>query len=603
MRKFLSLQSRLAGQHLIKSQCVPTRPTNRTFVSRTIGNATLLLCDVNGGVKTNGLLIMGCTTSRLGISTSNTTTKDDVYVEDVVCQDGDIKENEMKSFELGDAGKVLLVRQNGKLSAIGSKCTHYGAPLETGALGEGRIRCPWHGACFNIANGDIEDFPGLDSLPCYEVKVENNNVKVRAKKSDLQSNKRVKTMCKMDSGNDEKIVVIGGGPAGATCVETLRQEGFTGKITMICKENYLPYDRVKVSKSMDVDIEKIQLRSDAFYKEHDIEVLKNTEAVSVDTQANSVSLNNGKKLDYTKIFIATGSKAMKANIPGAELGKVVVIRNYDDAKYIRQLLNKEMNVVVLGASFIAMEAASYCVDKVKSVTVIGRDQVPFRQLLGTEIGSAFKTLFEEKGIKFVMNSGMKACIGDGEGNIQQVELVNGDRLEADLCIMGVGGAVNTEFLKNSGIELTKNGSIEVNEFMQSNVQNVYVGGDIAFAPVYSNDNLKSAIGHYPLAHYHGKIAAMNMTGKATPLKAVPFFWTMLFGKGIRYSGHGKYDNILYSGNVQELKFVAYYMKDDRVVAISSCGRDPIVSKYAELRAQGKDLLRNDLGEDLLAWTR
>ena len=84
----------------------------------------------------------------------------DEFVEGIVCRDTDIKENEMKSFDLEDAGKILLVRQNGNLTAVGSKCTHYGAPLVTGALGKGRVRCPWHGACFNITTGDIEDFPG-----------------------------------------------------------------------------------------------------------------------------------------------------------------------------------------------------------------------------------------------------------------------------------------------------------------------------------------------------------------------------------------------------------------------------------------------------------
>lgn len=91
------------------------------------------------------------------------------YVEGVVCKQEDINENEMKLLPLGDDGKILLVKQKGELHAIGTKCTHYGALLHTGALGEGRVRCPWHGACFNIKTGDIEDYPGLDSLPCYKV--------------------------------------------------------------------------------------------------------------------------------------------------------------------------------------------------------------------------------------------------------------------------------------------------------------------------------------------------------------------------------------------------------------------------------------------------
>lgn len=118
----------------------------------------------------------------------------------------------LKVVELGeDGGKVLLVRQKGKISALGAKCTHYGAPLVSGALGDGRVRCQWHGACFNITTGDIEDFPGLDSLPCYEVTVQNGNVKVRAQKEHLEKNKRVKEFTKRDRGNETTFVVVGGG--------------------------------------------------------------------------------------------------------------------------------------------------------------------------------------------------------------------------------------------------------------------------------------------------------------------------------------------------------------------------------------------------------
>lgn len=101
------------------------------------------------------------------------------YVEAVVCNEKDLKDNEMKVFDIGEDGKVLLVKQKGEFNAIGTKCTHYGAPLVNGALGDGRVRCPWHGACFNIKTGDIEDFPGFDSLPCYQVTVtEKGEVKV-----------------------------------------------------------------------------------------------------------------------------------------------------------------------------------------------------------------------------------------------------------------------------------------------------------------------------------------------------------------------------------------------------------------------------------------
>lgn len=186
------------------------------------------------------------------------------YIEKIVCNDTDLQDNEMKQFAIDDDSKILLVKQNGQLSAIGNKCSHYGALLSTGALGAGRVRCPWHGACFNTSTGDIEDFPGLDSIPAYEVQVlEHGQVRVRARRSDLLANKRIPDMVRRDPNDTRCIVVIGGGPSGGVCVETLRQRGFAGRIVLVCKEDYLPYDRVKV-KGIERVKEWRRIASDSF---------------------------------------------------------------------------------------------------------------------------------------------------------------------------------------------------------------------------------------------------------------------------------------------------------------------------------------------------
>lgn len=445
----------------------------------------------------------------------------------------------------------------------------------------------------------------MDSLPCFQVSVDaSGQVKVRAKRTELETSKFVKPMAKYDSRDSQSIVVIGGGPSGATCVETLRQEGFTGKITLVCKEKCLPYDRVKVSKVMDFDITKAEFRTAEFYQENGIEVLRGIEATGVNTENKTVALSNGNQINYDRLYIATGLRANKLNIPGAELKNVCVLRDYEHSVYTNAQLNPEIEVVVLGASFVALEAANYCLNKVKKVTVIIRDVVPFRALLGAEIGEAVMNLFIEKGINFVVKSGMKKVFGDDDGNVTGVELNDGTNLKANLVIMGVGSSCYTEFLKNTGIKMMDDGSIDVNEYLESSINGIYVGGDIAHAPVWSYDNHKATIGHYPLAQYHGRIAALNMLNKKTEMRAVPYFWTMLFGKGIRYSGHGKYDDILYYGSVKDLKFIAFYLQNDRVIATSSCNMDPYVSKFAEYLSQGKKLYRNDLlADDMLAWAK
>lgn len=512
----------------------------------------------------------------------------------------------MKQFELEEDSKVLLIKQNGVFSAIGTKCSHYGALLSTGALSEGRIRCPWHGACFNIHTGDIEDFPGQDSIPCYKVKVEQGKVRVRAKRSDLQANKRLKDMVRRDPKNDVTFVVIGGGPSGGICVETLRQEGFTGRIVLVCKENCLPYDRIKVSKAMEFQIQKAEFRSASFYEEYGIEVMQNVEATKVNSEEKTVTLSNGYIIKYDKLYIATGSKAKKIRIPGADLKNVVTMRNHADSAHVYSQLSPEKHVVCLGLSFISLEAAAYCVKKVAKVTVVGRDTIPLRHSFGPEVGQRIMDMFEKEGVEFKMQNGIKRCI-DNEGTLTAVELNDGTILQCDVCIMGTGSSLFTEFLNDSGLAINKDGSIDTNVFLQTNNNDIYVGGDIANAPVFSIANNLATIGHYPLAQYHGHIAAKNLVhGNQTALKAVPYFWTVLFGKSFRYSGYGVPHETRIIGSLDDLKYVAIYLNEEgNVIGMSSCQRDPIVSQFAELQAQGKSIHKLDLesSNDPFTWTK
>ncbi|XP_062559721.1 apoptosis-inducing factor 3-like [Armigeres subalbatus] len=528
---------------------------------------------------------------------------DDEYVESFICNENDVGENDMKAFDL-DGGKVLLVKQKGKLSAVGNLCSHFGAPLSSGALGEGRVRCPWHGACFNIETGDIEDFPGQDSIPCFKVSVEQGRVKVRAKRSELQSGKRTKAMINQLEEDERTFVVIGGGPSGAICAETLRQEGFTGRVVMINKEPTLPYDRIMVSKFLNFELDKKLLRSEQFYAENNIETITGTEVVSLDSTNNELLLNNGNRIKYDKVYIATGSKARKASIEGADLINVCVLRSNEDAKYVHNQLNADKEVVILGVSFIGLEAAAYCVGKVAKVTVIGRSAVPLMDSFGEQVGERVMKLFKEKGVNFIMNSGIKRCIGDDNQKLTSVELNDGTVIKTDICIMGVGSIPCTTLLNESEVNVNKNGSVDTNLFLETNVQGIYAGGDIANAPVLCNNNERATIGHYGLAQYHGRIAALNMVGKTTELRTVPFFWTMLFGNGIRYVGYGTPHDIIIEGDLEQLKFVAFYLDAERkVIGMADCGRSPVVAQFAEYLSQGKVLYENQLNPDPFAWTK
>lgn len=361
---------------------------------------------------------------------------------------------------------------------------------------------------------------------------------------------------------------------------------------------------------MDFDIHKTEFRSMDFYAEYGIEPMTGVEATRVDSAAKTVTLSNGYIIKWDKLYVATGSQALKAPVPGAqELRNVITMRDYVDAAFVQTQLAADKHVVCLGLSFVGLEAAAYCVNKVAKVTVVGRDSVPLRHSFGAEIGARVRQMFEEKGIAFELSSGIRRCIADEAGQLTAVELVDGRELRCDICIMGTGARFYTDFLAESGVALNANGSIDVNEFLQTNQPDVYAGGDIANAPVYSIAQQRAIIGHYPLAQYHGRMAAINMARSLRAgetqqrIEAVPYFWTVLFGKSFRYSGYGVPHETQIVGSVADLKFVAvYYDKEGFVIGMASCQRDPVVSQYAELQARGKRLRREDIAADLLGWT-
>ncbi|XP_020288513.1 apoptosis-inducing factor 3 isoform X2 [Pseudomyrmex gracilis] len=537
-------------------------------------------------------------------SATGLTTDQQDYVEGVVCKQEDINENEMKLLPLGDdEGKVLLVKQKGQLHAIGTKCTHYGALLHTGALGEGRVRCPWHGACFNIKTGDIEDYPGLDSLPCYKVSVDDAGlVHVKARRKDLETNRRLKDMSPYNSDNAKTVVIIGGGPAGATCAESLRQEGFTGRVVMVCREDVVPYDRIKVSKDLNFDVHKSALRQPTFYDEHHIETKLGVEATGLDTAQNVVKLSNNENLKYDHLFICTGSKPRMPTVPGCDLSNIFVLRNYTDSRGVYSLLSPEKHVVVLGLSFIGMEAAAYCVDKCASVTVVGRDTVPLRSIFGVDIGDRIRKEHETKGVKFIFRNNIKQFISrEGETVVAKVELTDGQILSADIAIVGIGSTFYTDWMKDSSVGMRDDGTVVVDKHLRTNVTNVYAGGDIAYAPIYGSDDVLAAIGHYPLAHYHGKIAASNICGKETALRAVPFFWTNLFGRNYRYAGYGKPTSMKIHGSLEKLEFFAYYLKDGKVIGMSSVNADPVAADFANTLYEGRTLTEEEINKDPFGW--
>ncbi|CAG0885834.1 unnamed protein product [Darwinula stevensoni] len=498
----------------------------------------------------------------------------------------------MKEFDW-EGERVLVVQQNGVFYAIGGKCTHYGGPLGKGVYSNGKIRCPWHGACFNVTTGDIEDFPGLDHLPCLKAHVQHGKVIIEGQPEQLSVGKRTFPPGPgvYVEGEHQTFIIIGAGAAGLTCAQTLRNQlGFTGRLILLSKEHHLPYDRPKISKSLGIEEAQAILRDRKFFKDCGIEWLPEKEVKSINTTSRTIIFQSGSPLPFTKCLIASGARARKMDgTPGFDLPGIFSLRSLDDGKEVsQQVLDKK--VVVVGASFIGMEVAAAITGKAAKVTVVVSGKVPFERILGQQIGARIMRIFEAKGVEFVLGVDVKEFQSfEDTGSLGSVVLNNGHALEAQVAILGVGVEPETGFLSQPGLNLNERGYLIVNKWMETNVDGIFGAGDVVSFPLWLHHKGNVSIGHWQLAQAMGRCAAFNMMGSRQELRTVPFFWSVLFDEKLRYAGYaGDFDDIVIKGNLEDLKFRAYYAQGERILAIATMNSDPLAAKFAAALEEGPE---------------
>jgi NADPH-dependent 2,4-dienoyl-CoA reductase/sulfur reductase-like enzyme len=255
---------------------------------------------------------------------------------------------------------------------------------------------------------------------------------------------------------------------------------------------------------------------------------------------------------------------------------VFLLRSFSDSDAIIAAAEKGKRAIVIGASFVGMETAASLNTRGCEVTVVAPDEVPFQKILGTEIGKQFKDIHERKGVRFKLGASVAGF--DGDEKVEAVFLEDGERLEADFVVVGVGVRPATDFIK--GVELHKDGGVITNEYLEI-ADRVYAAGDIAHFPDPRTGEL-TRIEHWRTALQQGRTAAHNMAGNRTAYTAVPFFWTMQFGKSLRYVGHVKnWDKIIFQGDVDKQDFLAFYVKNNRILAVAGMNRDRDMAAWEE----------------------
>ena len=379
--------------------------TRSTGLARAISNRGGRLLSRKGALTAGaGTLIASFVVSR-----NNSAEYSEELFEKEIGASADFPEGQLRQVQVGpdkDNDFILVVRVQGKLYALGGKCSHFGAPLATGMLFDDLVVCPWHLAAFDIKTGYTENGPMIDGIPTYAITETDGKVVVKIPKDVKNSRKSIQTV-KRDPANTQRFVIVGGGVAGASAAETLRQSGFTGEIIILSAEDHTPYDRSALTKAMlTIEPGMIAVRSKQYYEEIGVEIKTGTTVVGVETATKTVQTKNGEKIHYDKLLLATGAGASPLNVPGNKLGNIHSVRDFSDVYKIRESVKTAKNVVIVGGGLIGTETASNLKldlkDKV-NITLVTRG-APLQAHFGPEVGKVLESLATQNGVKVVHGS-------------------------------------------------------------------------------------------------------------------------------------------------------------------------------------------------------
>ncbi|MEP7345307.1 MAG: FAD-dependent oxidoreductase [Gemmatimonadaceae bacterium] len=436
---------------------------------------------------------------------------------------------------------VMLARRGDEVFAVGAVCTHYGAPLVDGLLVDDTVRCPWHHACFSLRTGKALRAPALNPISCWRVEQRDGSVYVR-EKLDATPRPRLPVA----TNTLRSIVIVGGGAAGNAAAEMLREEGYTGGITILSADESPPYDRPNLSKGYlagAASDESNPLRSPAFYREHNIDLKLGARVVMIDTTSRSVQLEDRSRHRYDALLLATGAEPVRLEVPGADLPHVRYLRTLADSRALVTCAISSRRAVVIGASFIGLEVASSLRARGIEVHVVGLETCPMEKVLGTEVGGFIRTLHETHGVIFHL--GTTAT----EIDEHVVTLKNGEKLPADLVVVGIGVRPSISLAEHAGLSIER--GITVDEYLETSVSGIFAAGDIARWP----DRLtgeRIRVEHWVVAERQGQTAARNMLGRRERFDAVPFFWTEQYDFGLAYVGHAEhFDQVEIDGELHK----------------------------------------------------
>ncbi|WP_455356230.1 NAD(P)/FAD-dependent oxidoreductase [Streptomyces sp. SYSU K217416] len=373
------------------------------------------------------------------------------------------------------------------------------------------------------------------------------------------------------------FVIVGGGLAGAKAAETLRAEGFTGRVILISDERDHPYERPPLSKGYLAGKEErdsVFVHEPSWYARSEVELHLGLPAVHLDRATRSVRLGDGTSLHYDKLLLATGAEPRRLDIPGTGLAGVHHLRRLAHAERLRGVLTtlgrENGHLVIAGAGWIGLEVAATARGYGAEVTVVEPEPTPLHAVLGPELGQLFSDLHREHGVRFHFGARLTEIIGQ-DGMVLAVRTDDGEEHPAHHVLAAIGAAPRTALAEAAGLALVDRahgGGVAVDASLRTSDPDIFAAGDVAAAHHPLLD-VRLRVEHWANALNGGPAAARAMLGQEVAYDRIPYFFSDQYDVGLEYSGYappGTYDQVLLRGDVGKRQFIAFWLKDRRVLA-------------------------------------
>ncbi|GAA4567654.1 NAD(P)/FAD-dependent oxidoreductase [Planotetraspora kaengkrachanensis] len=364
------------------------------------------------------------------------------------------------------------------------------------------------------------------------------------------------------------FVIAGGGLAAAKAAEALREQDFDGRVVLIGDEPHPPYERPPLSKDYlqgKSERGKIFVHDAGWYGEHDVDLRSGVAVTGVDPGSHQVTLSDGERLGYDRLLLATGAAPRRLAVPGADLDGVLHLRTVDDSERIRDALAKVSRIAIVGAGWIGLEVAAAARAAGVRVSVLEIEPQPLLRVLGSRIASVFADLHRGHDVDLRLGVRVAEITGQ-DGQVRGVRLADGDRLDVDAVVVGIGAVPNTGLAWSAGLAVDD--GVRVGADLRTSDPDIFAAGDVASA-YHPLLGAHIRVEHWANALNQPVVAAGAMLGRDVAYDRLPYFYTDQYDLGMEYSGHaspGHVDDVVVRGDLASREFIAFWIADGRVTA-------------------------------------